>query len=179
MLLEDKDILDGLKKDNQEVFRVLFEAHYEGLYRFGYKLTGDPEAARELIQEIFLRIWQNRKTISIKGTFKSYLYTAIHNRAVNWIRHEKIRQLHQQEMLADRLLITVPAPEVNPWLPGLILKEISLLPERSGLAFTETQINDRSVRETAQLMGISEKTVEKLLANARRILRKKIKKLTG
>ncbi len=179
MLLKDQNIVRELKKSNEEVFKALYEAHYEGLYRFGHRLTGDQEAARELIQELFLRIWQTRETLSIRGSIKSYLYTSIHHRALNWIRHEKIRQLHQQEMLAGLILATVPPPEVNPWLPELILKEISKLPERTGMAFTETQINDRSVRETAQLMGITEKTVEKLLATARRILRKKIKNLTG
>lgn len=170
-------MLDQLRQGEQAGLESMFKLHYEGLLNYGIKLTGDEEESRELIQELFLTIWQNRRSLDINTSLKSYLFSSIYHRALNRIRRQRIEEAYQKNQISTMINCSTPPPEVNPFLAEQLNRAIDQLPERSMQAFVQTQINELSYAETAKIMGISERTVENLLARARKILQKKIKKL--
>lgn len=165
-----------INEGDRQAFKSLFESLYNHLYNYGFSLTKDSEASKELIQDIFLKLWENRSKTEIKGSIKSYLFTAMNNRALNWIRHQKIVRAFESDSLRD-IMSGVELPQnVSPFLREALKKAIDSLPSRALEVFQHTQLDGLSQKETALRLGISVKTVENQLARARKILQKKIRK---
>lgn len=177
MIRSDLHILRAIQQGDHQAFQELFNSHFDGLLGYGIQLTADREISRELVQDIFINLWNNRHKLKVKTTLKTYLFSSMHHRALNWIRHGKIETLYRQQRLGDLLSGYIPPPEVSPFLADYINQAIERLPVRSRMVFNYTQIEELSYKETASRMGISIRTVENLLARARKLLRHALKNL--
>ena len=85
-LYSDPDIVDQLALDNKEVFEYLFRNYYTQLCRFSMKYVREKEATEEIVQDIFLYLWEKRHSLNIHQSLKAYLYTAVRNRSLNYIK---------------------------------------------------------------------------------------------
>jgi len=161
------------------LYKALFMEFSPALSRYSQSITGNREASRELVQDLFLEIWENRSDISITGSVKAYLFSAIYHKSLNWLRADKIRIRYAQHPVG-----------IQNWFPGfnktepddplqldIIESEIKRLPDRCREVFTRAVILGDKLQEIAALLGLSEKTVENHLARARRILRSRLKKI--
>jgi RNA polymerase sigma-70 factor (ECF subfamily) len=173
---QDDILKQQLREGDIHAFKTLFESLYSHLLNYGLSLTRDIEVSKELIQEIFLKLWENREKTEIRGSLKAYLFTAMNNRALNWIRHEKIKRAYENESLKDALTGVELPSHISPFLTEAIKNAIDSLPERALQVFSLTQLENISHKEAALQMGISVKTVENQLNRARKILQKKLKK---
>jgi len=88
---EDHHIIEGLRSGRESAYQQLFERFYRKLVVFAMKYIGDLEVARDLVQDLFLSIYESRRSISIQTSLKSYLYSAVKNRCLNHIRHQAVR----------------------------------------------------------------------------------------
>ena len=79
--------------DRERAFDALFRANYAGLRRIATRILGSPARAEELVQDLFLWVWQRCPIIDESTPSRAYLYRAAHNAAVNRIRRERIEQL--------------------------------------------------------------------------------------
>ncbi|MBT3751624.1 MAG: RNA polymerase sigma-70 factor [Bacteroidetes bacterium] len=158
-----------------EAFETLFNKHYSGLLRYGSQLTGNEESSREIIQEVFMRLWENRERKPIDNSLKSYLFSAVHNRSLNYLRHQKIEQNHQSAIWLEWLGAPLQIPEINPFLKKALITAIDSLPQRAKECFSYTQLDGLSYQETAELMEIKVKTVENQVNRARKLLQKKLR----
>ncbi|MDX5345987.1 MAG: sigma-70 family RNA polymerase sigma factor, partial [Hymenobacteraceae bacterium] len=75
-----------LAADDAPAFESLFRSYYSGLCHFALKFVRDKETAEELVQDLFVHLWENRHTLQISGSVKSYLFTATRNRAFNYLK---------------------------------------------------------------------------------------------
>jgi RNA polymerase sigma-70 factor (ECF subfamily) len=179
LAIDNNLILSGLKKGDQNLFKALFKELYTPLTQYSASITGDIESSRELVQDLFLETWEKRLILSIKGSFKAYLFTAIYHKSLNWLRAYKIRELYAQNPV-----------EIQNWFPGIIVrepddplrtelinKEIHRLPDRCREVFTRSVILGEAQSEIASFLGLSSKTVENHLARAKKILRSRLKKI--
>lgn len=173
-MAEDRQLIEQIRQGDQKAFRLLFEKYYSGLLGYGSHLLGDRESARELIQDLYLTLWENRQSIRIESV-KSYLYTSLYHKALNLIRHRRVAERMSKEIGADQVQ-TTDASYPAPFLQQALIRAIESLPPRARDCFTLTQLDELSIRETAGRLGLSEKTVENHLARSRKILRKKLKK---
>ena len=73
-------------------FEQLFKEYYTKLCYFALKYTEDNEAAEEVVQDVFYRLWEKRKTIAIKTSVNAYLYIAVRNKCLQQINHLKVKQ---------------------------------------------------------------------------------------
>ncbi len=171
------DILrNKLQEGDINAFKSLFETYYSHLIAYGMSMTQNMEVSRGLVQDVFLKLWENRSKTIIRGSIKAYLFTAINNQALNWLRHEKVKRAYENTMLKD-VLTGVELPSImNPFLAEAIKKAIDDLPEKALQVFTLTQLEGLSQKETARTLGISVKTVENHLARSRKILQKRLRK---
>jgi RNA polymerase sigma-70 factor (ECF subfamily) len=174
----DDEIKSGLKSGDQDLFRNLFLTYYAQLLRYSSSITGDPEASRELVQDLFMGIWEKRRSIQISGSLKSYLYSSMYHKSLNWLRSQKIREKYRENPVEiSQWLGTAPAPgPSDPFLLAEIDRQISLLPDQCREVFVKVAVLGTSIRETALTLGISEKTTENHLHKARKILRDRLKK---
>ncbi len=176
----DETILKtGLKQGKKEVFELLYRSYSGSLTRYATSLTGDSEASREIVQDLFLELWEKQNTLEIRGTVKTYLFSAVYHRGLNWIRARRIRELYATNPQEIWRWFAYPAPtdRLDPLQLKIIETQISLLPPQCREVFTRAVINDEKTAEIARSLGLNEKTVENHLARAKKILRKKLSKI--
>jgi RNA polymerase sigma-70 factor, ECF subfamily len=176
---DDSILKKGLKEGDKEVFKHLFINYSPALIRYGSNLTKDPEAAKELVQDLFLELWEKRNLILIKGSIKTYLFSSIYHKALNWLRAQKIREIYATNPIEIWNWFAYPTrTEVSdPLKLDIIENHIRLLPEQCREVFTRTVINGDKLSEVADYLGLTIKTVENHLARARKLLRERLKKI--
>ena len=175
-MLEPDDILRvKLKEGDLDAYKSLFETYYRPLVIYGFSFTQNEEESRELVQELFLKLWENRKKNTIRGSVKAYIFTALYNLSLNWLRHYKIRQAFQKTTFTEMLELEEQPKIATPFLTKALNSAIEGLPSRAREVFTKTQIEGISIKETARILGISDKTVENQVTRSKKILRKKLR----
>ena len=75
-----------LQLGNQQLFNKLFSDYYVNLCRFAYTFLKDADTSEEVVQEVFINLWEQREKLSISTSIRSFLYTSVRNRALNHIR---------------------------------------------------------------------------------------------
>ncbi len=179
MNTDDSQLKKSLQNGDREVFKYLFMLYSPGLIRYGSTLTQNIETARELVQDLFLELWEKRQTLDIQGSIKPYLYSSIYHKGLNWIRAQKIREIYAGNPIEIRNWFAVPfsADRLDPLLLELIEKQIRLLPDQCREVFTRSAILGEKPSEIAEFLGLNIKTVENHLSRARKILRGRLKKI--
>ncbi|MEZ4903317.1 MAG: RNA polymerase sigma-70 factor [Spirosomataceae bacterium] len=133
----------------------------------------DTEEAEEIVQNVFVTIWEKRETIEITQSLQSYLYRAVHNHCLNRIKHQKVRDEHQQyvqdyqEVSYESVSETVYKNELEQQLS----KSIEKLPEQCRIIFKMSRFEELRYQEIADKMGLSVKTIENQIGKALKILR--------
>lgn len=165
------------RNDDHLAFEQLYNRLAEQLYLFVVKRIQDELACEEIIQEIFISLWQNRKT-SQPETLDSYLFGAARNKALSFLRSSKVRvdyainfafYLTQNHDNSTQDLV-----EVND-LKAILDSEISKLPKQCETAFRYSRFENLSNREIADKMGISIRTIENYITLALKHLRTRLK----
>jgi RNA polymerase sigma-70 factor (ECF subfamily) len=176
---DDSILKRGLSKGDKEVFKHLFILYSAGLVRYGTSITHDFEAARELVQDLFLELWEKRSTLNIKGSIKPYLYSSVYHKGLNWLRSTKIRDLYLRHPEEIRNWYTdLPLTDkMDPFLLKIIENQINLLPDQCREVFTRSVILGYTHAEIAKYLGLNIKTVENHLGRAKKILREKLKNI--
>ncbi|MEA3461064.1 MAG: RNA polymerase sigma-70 factor [Bacteroidota bacterium] len=169
---QDNELLKGIREGDLTSFESLYETYYQPLCNFAYLFLNDEEASRDLVSELFVGLWNRRKKLNIKQSIKSYMYKSAKNAVVSYQRKRKIRFVELKEEAIE------PLSDVSPEI--LLLKKefqsvlnqaIGGLPEKSGLVFRMKKLDGLSYREIAQVLNITEKTVENHMAIAIRKIR--------
>jgi len=176
-LSQQDDILrQKLKEGDTKAFKSLFELYYKLLVGYAISLTENMEVSRELVQDVFLKLWENRLETKAKGSLKAYLFTAVNHQSLNWLRHEKIKRAYRNDSIHDVMMGVQLPPRMSPFLDEALRRAINELPEKALEVFTLTQLDGVSHKEAALSLGISVKTVENQLSRSRKILQKKLRK---
>ncbi len=169
-------LVKSLSKGNILAFNTLFREYSGRLYRFANGYLRSEELSEELVQEVFTRIWENRKSIKSEYSFKSYLFTI----AFNIIKKHFRREAHISEYLKtkgidDFDLETTEKINYNSLLQ-YVLQIVDQLPARRKEIFMKSRFEGLSIKEIAKEMDISHKTVENQLTDALKFIRNNIKK---
>jgi RNA polymerase sigma-70 factor, ECF subfamily len=155
---------------DKDRFEQIYSDHYELLCRCAYKILGDHEACRDIVQEVFITIWNNRNKWNQIKSFKPYLLSSVYNRSIDSYHQQKktiqLQKTHY-ELPADR---DHKDPEYIE-LELQVSKAITQLPEKCRQIFLLKREEDLTYKEIAEQLGISVKTVE----NQMGIALKKIK----
>jgi RNA polymerase sigma-70 factor, ECF subfamily len=161
-----------------KAFESIFRLYYQHLCEFAERLLRSPDAARDSVQDVFVRIWEQRQSCRGCDNLRAYLYTAVRNRALKIIRHRGIVQRGHARMSGERASpgtgSTPATPEEHTRLVELsaaVDRAIQQLPERSREAYLLHRQHGMSYAEIAEVMGVSVRTVENHIARALRGLR--------
>ena len=156
---------DKHKPFDDKDFKELFEEFYEPLCRYGVRFTRDPEAAEDIVQEVFVYIWEHRKRLQPVISLKAYLFTSVKNRSLNYLRKYPSRKSNLEicEQEEGTALNAPPDPHKvleNKELVELLHKGLESLPERCRTIFHLKKFAGMSHREISEALHISEKTIE-------------------
>lgn len=155
-------------------FEELFRSYFTPLMIFARKILKDEDEAREVVQKVFISLWEKREEIDLKASLKPYLFTSVHNRSLNVIRdRKKFSEEEVPDVAGDwDLSAQIEAME----LEQKIRETIDSLPEKCRQIFELNRYEGLKYSEIASQLHISIKTVENQMSKALKILRKKLAK---
>lgn len=154
---------------DQQAFKELYQLWFFKLYQFAYSYTRSKESAEELVNDVFLNIWQKRETLDSINNINLYLYVSVKNASLNYLRKNNLPvPVSVNDLHSDHFQITTN-PEstlISRELQGQIATAIEQLPSRCKLIFKLVKQDGLSYKEVADLLGISVKTVDSQLCLA-------------
>jgi len=165
---DDLELLRQIKIDKSHALKILFEKYFQQLCYFSFQIVKSVELSEESVSDVFTNIWLKRKTLDIKGNLKTYLYTAVKNQSINYLRKEK-RISQSTESGNLHLIISDQTTDQQLLLQNLeekidlLIKE---LPEKRGLIFRMNRIDGLSYKEIADILSISVNTVQNQMVKA-------------
>lgn len=158
-------------------FRDFYVTHVQSASNFAYFKCGDDQAALDLVQDAFAKIWENCSKIDFSKA-KTYLFTSINNLFLNTIKHQKVVLRYAKD---------APNFDIHNQSPEYLLEEeefrlkltsaIAALNELQREVFLLNRIEGKKYREIAELLDISPKTVEKRMSGALQILKSRIENI--
>ncbi len=175
---QDLELFERVKQDDQGAYEILFRKYFRELYRFAYNYLRDQVPSEEMAQEVFLYIWEKREQIEIKTTLKTYLYSAIKNKCLNYIKYEIPRNQELEETHVALMITSQPEREEDSdKLKRHISAAIDQLPTKCKQIFVLSRNAGLTYDEIAEEMEISVKTVENQMSIALKKLRESLKPL--
>ncbi len=160
--------------DGRALERIFF-AYYPALCAFAMRFVGSRDEAREVVQEVFARIWERRAGWHVQVSLKAYLYRAVRNQALNEVFRRRNRRTHEVQFNPGHEAMAAPrtADEMLAYheMADAVNDAIRRLPERRRTAFVLHRQHGLTYEEIAQIMDISPRTVEVHIAQALRFLR--------
>ena len=162
----------ALRRGDEAAFDVIFRRWYEPLCGYASRLTdGDMDEAEDLVQQVFVKLWEQRERLDIAWSLKAYLYKTVHNAALNRLRAATTRSKYLEVNAAQLENANVTPDDTASELHERLQKALDLLPPQCRHVFELSRFEELKYREIADQLGISIKTVETQMGKALRILR--------
>ncbi|OBQ55575.1 RNA polymerase sigma-70 factor [Tamlana sp. s12] len=172
MYSSDKDVIQGLKSNDKKALTILYNNYWKVLYISSYNLLKDKEVCEEIIQDVFIDLWNKRKDLEIKVSLQSYLYACVRYKVYAEFRSNKIMRVELFEKLDKRFQYTTPETKMmHKELQQYIEFVVESLPEKCKRVYKLSRNEQLSHKEISEQLGITVKTVENHITNALRVLR--------
>lgn len=175
-LLADEILTKLLKADDEIAFKEIYTRYWKQLFNAAYFRLASKEAAKELVQNLFLSVWEKRNTLAINN-LQYYLTAAIKNRVINYIEAAVVQKKYQQhirETFSSTSLETEATVQYNE-LYLAFEKALQQLPQKTREVFKMSRFENQSVKEIAQHFNLSEKAVEYHITSSLKTLRLNLK----
>ncbi|MDR1368795.1 MAG: RNA polymerase sigma-70 factor [Dysgonamonadaceae bacterium] len=173
MAIEEKNLILEIQNGDSHAFKRLFYMYSSRLCLWSYKITGNKEAAEDIVQDFFIHYWERKETLNFSPSFSSYAYRSIYNASLNYLRDNE-KYIYGYEITLSGLTEEESRREEVEELQKHLLKAIEELPERCREIFVMATLERKKYTEVASKFGISVNTVKVQVSKAYRILRKKI-----
>lgn len=179
--LSDEELLKEFQAGKTQAFELIYNRYKGLLYIHAYKMLQDEDEAKDVVQELFTKLYTSAGILLLKTTFSAYLYTAVRNRILDIIAHKKIKTdyLASLEEFVHRGVYSTDHFIREKELVFQIEKEVSLLPEKMRLIFEMSRNANLSHKEIAAKLDISDKTVKKQINNAIKLIKVKLNLLNA
>lgn len=173
---DDKALVESLQRGDVQAFDRLFGNYAKRLYAFGFKYLRSKEDAEGLVQDVFLKIWENRKKLDKDSSLKSYLFTIAYNDICTIFRKRATKRQFQDEIA---LQITAFNPKTEERIDyKSVLEEvdrlIELLPENQKNVLLKRKNQGLSSKEIAEELNLSPRTVDNYMSAALKFLKSRL-----
>lgn len=169
----DSELIDNLKNGDVEAFNMVYKKYARKLYAFALKYLKSVEEAEELVQSVFVKLWENQSKLKKETSFQSYLFTIAYNEICNMFRRRK----YQQEYAANTKITKIEFEDSSETQINYqsTLQQIEIiigkLPENQRRAFVKSRLEGRSTKEIASEIGLSPGTVDNYISDALKLIR--------
>ncbi len=164
-------ILEEIKQGNQKVFKNFFDEHYHELVMHAHSFLWDMQASEDIVQEVFIYVWENASKLTIQTSFRAYLFVMVRNRCINFLKSIKISK---SEAIADihaSILAENPMPEEIEVTAeesyADVLEVMNTLPNKMQEVVILKFVKNYKYAEIADELGISVNTVKTQLKRAK------------
>ena len=157
-------------------FEQLFKTHFVHLCNFAHQYVHDLNSAKDITQKVFINLWEKRAKIDPQKPIQSYLFTAVRNRCLNYIRDQK--KYRSQVLDLDIVDLDISFEDDDSGVVELeekVAQALNMLPEKSRQVFEMSRFQQMKYKEIAEELDISVKTVEAHMSRALKGLREQLK----
>ena len=170
-------LVERLKKGEEEAFIYLVDRYNRRLFGYAMTLTSDHAQAEDILQNVFLRTWEQRKKLDIKSSLQNYLFKSVYNEFINQYKKNRSTMILEQKYFEglERAVILQEDSSVEKVI-ARITNEIHNLPPKCKEVFLLSRKEGLTNLEISEHLNVSIKTVEAQLTKAFGVLRKKMGK---
>jgi RNA polymerase sigma-70 factor (ECF subfamily) len=169
-------LFQRLKKGNLSALTKLYDKYFGSLCNFAFLFLKDTMSAEEIVDDVFIHIWENREKLFIKTNVKSYLYRSTRNGVISHLRKNKTRfealQLLDNKNQGARFPLAPDTIMIRKEIASRIETILQQLPPQAGLVFRLHKVDGMRYAEIAEVLDISIKTVENHMGRALKIFRR-------
>jgi RNA polymerase sigma-70 factor (ECF subfamily) len=180
---QDVQLLALLTQGNRQAFTEIYSRHWEKMMSMAVKITRSEEEGRDIVQEIFVSVWNRREVLVVQGELIAYLLKSVRNLSLRYIE----RNMHRQDFLA-RLAVAVQHLDINTAtdsqveykeLQGKLAAAVAMLPEKMREIYRLSREEQLSHKEIAERLQIAETTVKKQISNALKLISRQLNGLNA
>ncbi len=158
---------------NPKVFETIFRSYAKELKRFVFFKSKDMDAAEDIVQDVFVKLWANCGTVAYESV-KGFLYTIANNIFLNTVSHQKVVEKHQLASSKEGLSESPEYLMIEQEFYIKLETAIANLPEKQKEVFLMSRMENKKYKEISEILGISVKAVEKRMHTALLVMREKI-----
>lgn len=169
----DEKLIARFRDGDMDAFRKVYNSFCEPLYRFAFSYLKDSFEAEEIVQDVFLKVWEKRDEVDEHKSFKSYLYRITVNKIFNELKHRVVKQKYEQHALKIEQVpgetpeSSIQFQELNTKIEQLLLK----LPEQQRNIFIMSRWKGLTNAEIAENLRLSIRTVENQIYRASKFIK--------
>lgn len=165
-----------IKINNQKEFKEIYDKFYTGLANYAFSVLKDRDAAKDVVQEVFLDLWNKRATLSIQTSLQAYLVRAVKFKSIDFIRKDKTKQQYIASAVTEDRTFQANSDDEDELdeRKKRLSYAIAQLPTKCRQAFMLSRVNGYTYKEVAAEMDISVKTVENQISRAFKLLRQNL-----
>jgi RNA polymerase sigma-70 factor (ECF subfamily) len=162
-----------MRNGSKKAFKEIFEEFYTPLCSFAHKYLDDTDTSADVVQEVFLTVWNNRGDFTGESSLRSFLFTSVRNGCLNIIRHQKVKDRNKSELAEYQQQSDFDEQEIEAFVYAEVHKAIQdLSPQAREIVINS--MNGLSNLEVVEELNISINTVKTLKKRAYKTLRERL-----
>lgn len=168
LIISDKALVEQARNGDNAAFRQLFEKYWEDLFRLAYKRLRSKESAEDIVQEVFLSLWNNIQQVEIEGSLGSYLFISLRNKIFNYYEKQSVRlkfllrQPFNPVQSEEHISSNINSKELRQVVAG----EVSRMPPKMKEIYLLSREQHLPIAEIAAMLAIAPQTVKNQLNTA-------------
>ncbi len=174
MELQDHSITALLAARDEAAFEQVFKQYYKTLHAYACTILNDEAEAEERVQQVFFKVWERAENLSFQGSVAAYLYRAVHNECLNFLKHENVKSAHRLYVVHRMKNESHTDKTMDKELEQQFREAMNELPEQCRTVFQLSRFEELKYKEIADRLDISVKTVENHMGKALKLLRLKL-----
>lgn len=177
MELSYSGLMQLLTAGDEQIFEQVFKTYFKTLHSYAYTILNSDAAAEEMVQQVFYKLWERKEEVKVHTSIKAYLYRAVYNESVNYLKHYTVKSRHQtyaMQQQSNHYERGAGEKLAGKELEQQIRQALNELPEQCRTIFQLSRYEELRYKEIAQQLGLSIKTVESQMGKALKLLRIKL-----
>lgn len=172
----EESLIEKVRSGNDAAFGQVFFTYYQPLSAYARTILKDSDEAEDMVQQVFINIWEKRQALVVHSSLKSLLYRSVHNACLNRIKQRQVRSAHALETIQLHRHNLATADHLqHKELQQTIEAAFGQLPEQCARIFRMSRFEQLKYHEIADRLGLSVKTVENQMGKALKLMREHLK----
>lgn len=176
-IITDKELTILFNEGDEFAYTEIFDRYNHLLIKHAFQMLQDSSDAQDLVQDLFLRLWEKKGSMVFSGQLSSYLYKSIKNRVLDHLAHKKVGSKYTDYVVQSNIEGVNTTEELIKYqeLAEIIEREILSLPPKIQRVFRMNKEAEMSYKEIAQKLGITNNTAKLQVHKALKVLKKNIR----
>lgn len=170
--LTDWQLISAIKLSNSSAFDLMFDRHWNKLYKIAMSRLQDTDDVQDILQEVFISIWNRRYNLNITGSVEAYLVGAVKFAIISHLRSNKVKQQQLNEAMQRINILESAVDDLSDYfqLEKLLEETVNTMPLMLKQVYL-LRSDNLSVKEIADQLGLADQTVKNYIAEVLRRLR--------